>query len=65
MKILFKDQLGNRIIERSNGDIGLKNREGEYCRDIDFREFVKEHKLGNKIRFREGENLWVHNNFLS
>jgi len=28
MKILFKDQLGNRIIERSNGDIGLKNREG-------------------------------------
>lgn len=64
MKVLYKDKLGNKIVEKSNGGIGLKNKKGKFCRHSDFKSFVKEHKLGNKIRFREGGNIWVHNNFL-
>jgi len=63
MKILFKDMLGNKIVEESGG-IGLKNDKGIYCREKDFKEFIKENKLGNKIRLKKGGMLWVHNNFL-
>lgn len=64
MKILFKDMLGNKIVEEKSGAIGLKNKKGVYCRRKDFEEFIKENKLGNKIRLKKGGMLWVHNNFL-
>lgn len=64
MKTLFKDKLGNKIVEKASGDIGLRNPEGKFCIEKDFREFIKENKLGNKIRLRKGGELWIHDDFL-
>lgn len=62
--ILFKDKLGNKIIQEKDGGIGLKNPSGKYCSKKDFREVIKENKLGNKIKLKKGGMLWVHNDFL-
>jgi len=63
-RVLFKDKLGNRIIESKDGSVGLINKEGAVCKLKDFKEVVKENKLGNKIRFKSGGNLWLHDEFL-
>jgi len=63
-KVLFKDKLGNKIVEEKSGAIGLKNDKGIYCIRKDFQEFIKENKLGNKIRLKKGGSLWIHNEFL-
>ena len=65
VKVLFKDKLGNKIVEEKSGAIGLKNDKGIYCREKDFQEFITENKLGNKIRLRKGGSLWAHNDFLN
>ena len=64
VRVLFKDEAGNKIVENSKGNVYLKNKQGKICTMGDFKSVVKENKLGNKIRFRGGDNLWIHDEFL-
>ncbi len=63
-RILFKDKLGNRIVEKQGGGIGLENSSGKLTILHDFKDFVKEHRLGKEIRFHKKGNLWASNKFL-
>lgn len=64
VKVLFKDNLGNRIVESRNKGIGLQNVEGKYCIGKDFRDFVKEHKLTKDIKFKKSGDVWISNKLL-
>jgi len=65
VKVLFKDEYGNKLIERKDGAIGVVGERNKYISKKEFGEFIKENKLGNKIRLRKGGMLWVHNNLLN
>jgi len=64
MKVLYKDKLGNKIVEREEG-IGLQNKEGVFTIEKDFKDFVKEHKLTEDIKFFVIINVIIPNNKLS
>jgi len=64
MRTLYKDKLGNRIVEREDKGIGLQNAEGIFTRQSDFKEFIKEHNLKKDIKFMKGGDLWISNKLL-
>lgn len=66
VRVIFKDKYGNKLVEdRRSGKIGVKNRDDKYVTTHDINEFIKENRLGNKIRLKKGGMLWVHNELLN
>ena len=64
MKILIKDKYGNQLVETNEGGIGVRNLQGKFITKHETREWIKENKLGNKVRLRTGGELWIHNDLL-
>lgn len=62
MKILFKDKLGNKIVEESSGAVGLTNAKGGYCSKKELKGYIKEQQLGDRLKF-EGERLLINRRY--
>lgn len=65
VRILFEDEFGNMLVERKDKAIGVKGERGKYLSKQETKEWIKENKLGNKVRIQKGGTLWVHNKLLT
>lgn len=60
MKILYKDKDGNKLVEMSSGAVGVKNASGKFISRGEMRKWIKEERLGNKVRLKNRGDVWLH-----
>lgn len=63
-RILFQDEAGNQLVETFQGEIGVRNANKVFIRKSDLRDFLKENKLGRKIRLMGKGKIWISTDFL-
>jgi len=63
-KILYKDKVGNQLVERRDGAIGLRNKSKKMVMPSEFKSWVKEHNFGKNIKFKKDGSLWISNKIL-
>jgi hypothetical protein len=63
-KVLYLDKVGNQLVERKDGAVGLRGKGKKMVTPSEFKSWVKENKMGKNIKFKKDGSLWVSDKLL-